>query len=116
MADEILYEFLEKNRSNLDNAMIRISSLGIPLSIAFKDDVFGTCYDYQWFFIGFIVSWGMTVVGVVISFWSSDLAIKARLDSKKRPWLKVSTVLNTVNVITFLAGIAFVCLYAIFND
>ncbi len=110
-----LFDYLEKNRSNLDNALLRISSLGIPLSIAFKEDVFGSCYDYQWLFIGFIVSWVITVVGVVGSFCTSDLAVKAMLDKKKRPWLMFSKILNTVNVLSFLIGIGFVCLYAIYN-
>ena len=57
----------------------------------------------------------MTVVGVVCSFLTSDLAIKAGLDKKNRNWLKISTVLNTVNVITFLGGVLFVGLYAMYN-
>ena len=118
---EQLIDLIAMTRSNLDNALLRICSLGIPLTIAFKGDVFGNCDQYQWMFIGFIVSWAVTVILVIISFEFSEKGFKktkqnvAKLKFEDHVLLKRTTIVNWCSLAGFVIGILFIATYAILN-
>lgn len=118
---EQLINLIEKTRSNLDNALLRICALGIPLTVAFKSEIFDKSDKYESVFVGFIVSWALTVVLVVLSFHYSEIGFKGTKQNvsqsiyKDHKALRTTKKLNRSSLFFFFLGIACITGYAILH-
>lgn len=118
---EQLNLLIEKNRRNLDNALLRICALGVPLSIAFHPDVFTDVKGFKVLWVGFIVAWTMTVVSVLVSHMFTDAGLKGTKRNVKSGnyvddnRLSKSTWFNRFSSGFFFLGLILLIVYTIIH-
>lgn len=109
----------ERSRENLDNALLKICSLGIPITILFMDRVAFAKGEYQWLFGLFLVSWMMTLICVIISFKTSERGWFqfdfSKIKDDEEIKLKSTECLNNLSLAFFLIGLACLIGYSAAN-
>ena len=109
----------ENSRESLDNALLKICSLGIPVTVLFRDREAFKNGECQWLFGLFLVSWLATLICVIISLKMSERGwyqfdFSQIKDNKD---IKITSVeyLNNFSLASFLIGIGCLVGYAIAN-
>ena len=110
-------------RTSLDNSLLRVSSLGIPLTIAIRDKGLFVGGDrFEWLFILFVACWTITVVSTLVSFRSSE---KAWEDTEKNVATKEYrdssifsrvALCNHLSFWSFLLGLASLVFFVVSNS
>jgi len=112
-----------KTAEQLDKSLLVLSSGAIGLSVTFMDKSWGlhdridsTFLKISWVFFG------LTIVMVILSFWFSNMAFAKHIDIYEKQmrgeglgwnyWKRLTTVVNILASVFFVAGVAVYALFA----
>ena len=109
----------ESARESLDNAILKICSLGIPLTVMIREKDALKNAECQWLFGLFLLFWVVSVVCVIWSFrhgekgwYKFDFTQIKNEDEIRLPFAEF---LNLVSFWCFIFGIASIVAYAVVN-
>ena len=117
----VLREKIEKSRSSLDHALLKICALGLPLTIFVKGQLVLDPVVNQSLFSLFALCWTVALVAVIVSFKFSEMGHKktnanVRRNIKKDGGaLKLATWSNRLSLTAFLVGLVFLVVFASAN-
>lgn len=110
---------VEKSRKFLDNALLKICSLGVPLSILFLNRQGFDKAECQWLFDLFLVAWLVTVGSVIASYKINAHKWYYYDFSKSKSEQGVKslciTCLNWTSLVSFGIGLFGIIVFAIVN-
>ncbi len=116
----VLRDKTEKQRASLDQALLKICALGLPITIYVKGQL-ETTWKYDGLFSWFAGCWVLSLVAVIVSYKLSEMGYKQTRDNLKRgerrngPALKLTTWANRLSLSAFLVGLALLVVFARFN-
>ena len=109
----------DKSREQLDEALLKICSLGVPLSILFIDREGFSKAEHQWLFGLFLISWLITVASQVASFKVAEhkwfYYDFSDYDPSQGIKILPIEILNWISLIGFGIGLVSIIVYAVAN-
>lgn len=109
----------ESARESLDNAILKICSLGIPITVIIREKEALKNAECQWLFGLFLLFWVVSVVCVIVSLkvgekgWFKFDFTEINNDDEIR--LPAAERLNLVSFWCFISGVLSIVAYAIVN-
>ncbi len=118
----ILREKTEKQRSSLDQALLKICALGVPITLYVKIHIpMNPEPQYENLFTWFAFCWVITLAATVSSYVFSEMGYKkttanVRNNVKKDGWATgFTTWVNRLALLAFFLGLICLVVFAFFN-
>ena len=118
----VLRSKIEKQRSSLDGALLKIVALGVPITIFVKGQIaLNPEPRYDSLFPWFALCWVITLVAVIVSHKFSEMGYNktvsnVRRNIEKDGWATgFTTWWNRLALLSFLVGLVLLSVFAFFN-
>lgn len=121
--DEIVAEYRglltkteQESQADLDKAILTLSGGALGFSVAFTKDFVGTAQaTATWVLLAAWIAWALSSTSVLISFYTSQLALRKAIKQldrgalgMERPggaWDMSTAILNAIGLVLFLVGL-----------
>lgn len=116
----VLRDKIEKQRSSLDQAVLKICALGLPITIYVKGQL-NVEQTHSHLFSWFALCWIVALVAVVVSYKFSEMGHKKTRSNVLRNIkqdgnaLKLATWSNRLALTSFLVGLTLLVVFARIN-